>query len=249
MIQFFRKIRQRMLTENKFSKYLIYAIGEIALVVIGILIALQINARVKWNENRNLEIEYLNAFSYELEEDISFYKNLINSLGLQNKSVRNVIEVIENPQEVILDSLQFINDYRKGGFGDVLDRSSVTWKELQSTGQMALIQNKNLIRKFFEYYDFAERFALDFKKFPLEQRLIAREIEHGLFNLNEHDDYYKNWRHDQIPRKEVFEYVRTNKKLLYHLKSVLISSKVQMELGEEVLVLAEEILDSIKIKK
>jgi sensor domain CHASE-containing protein len=43
MIKFFRKIRQRLLTENKFSKYLIYAIGEIVLVVIGILIALSIN--------------------------------------------------------------------------------------------------------------------------------------------------------------------------------------------------------------
>ena len=49
MIKFFRKIRQRLLTENKFSKYLIYAIGEIVLVVIGILIALQIN---NWNEER-----------------------------------------------------------------------------------------------------------------------------------------------------------------------------------------------------
>ena len=45
MIKFFRKIRQRLLTENKFSTYLIYAIGEIILVVIGILIALQVNNR------------------------------------------------------------------------------------------------------------------------------------------------------------------------------------------------------------
>lgn len=43
MIKFFRKIRQRLLTENKVSKYLLYAIGEICLVVIGILIALQLN--------------------------------------------------------------------------------------------------------------------------------------------------------------------------------------------------------------
>lgn len=52
MIKFFRKIRERLLTENKFSKYLLYAIGEIALVVIGILIALQIN---DWNENKKNE--------------------------------------------------------------------------------------------------------------------------------------------------------------------------------------------------
>lgn len=56
MIKFFRKIRQKTLTENKFGKYLTYAIGEIILVVIGILIALSIN---NWNEIRkykNLEI-------------------------------------------------------------------------------------------------------------------------------------------------------------------------------------------------
>jgi hypothetical protein len=50
MITFFRKIRQKMLTENKLSKYLLYAIGEIVLVVIGILIALQVN---EWNNDRN----------------------------------------------------------------------------------------------------------------------------------------------------------------------------------------------------
>jgi hypothetical protein len=51
MIKFFRKIRQKLLTENKFSKYLIYAIGEILLAVIGILIALRIN---NWNKELKL---------------------------------------------------------------------------------------------------------------------------------------------------------------------------------------------------
>lgn len=49
MIQFFRQIRQRLLIQNRFSRYLIYAVGEIILVVIGILIALQIN---NWNESK-----------------------------------------------------------------------------------------------------------------------------------------------------------------------------------------------------
>jgi hypothetical protein len=56
MIKFFRRIRQKLVTENKpalpagrFSKYLLYAIGEILLVIIGILIALQIN---NWNDKR-----------------------------------------------------------------------------------------------------------------------------------------------------------------------------------------------------
>lgn len=53
MIKFFRHIRQPLLSENKFSKYLLYAIGEIVLVVIGIPIALQIN---NWNEQRKAAI-------------------------------------------------------------------------------------------------------------------------------------------------------------------------------------------------
>ena len=73
MIKFFRKIRQKLLTENKLSKYLLYAIGEIVLVVIGILIALQIN---NWNQ-RKLEqtslSEYLSSISQNIKDDI---KNL-----------------------------------------------------------------------------------------------------------------------------------------------------------------------------
>lgn len=71
MIIFFRKIRQRLLTENKFRKYLIYAIGEIVLVVIGILIALSIN---NWNENRKL-----------LKSKTEYYKQLVEELNLDIK--------------------------------------------------------------------------------------------------------------------------------------------------------------------
>ena len=49
MLRFFRRIRQRLLTENRFSKHLLYAVGEILLVVIGILIAFQVDS---WNEER-----------------------------------------------------------------------------------------------------------------------------------------------------------------------------------------------------
>ena len=57
MIKFFRKIRHNLINEGKTTKYLKYAIGEIVLVVIGILIALQIN---NWNEQRKQKLNYLN---------------------------------------------------------------------------------------------------------------------------------------------------------------------------------------------
>ena len=64
MIKFFRKIRQKLLSENKFSKYLIYAIGEIILVVIGILIALQFN---NYNEQHK-HLQAINETITAIEE-------------------------------------------------------------------------------------------------------------------------------------------------------------------------------------
>ena len=74
MIKFFRKIRQNLLMENKTGKYFKYAIGEIVLVVIGILIALQIN---NWNEDRKNQIEekaILSKFKQDLKSDSIYYQ-------------------------------------------------------------------------------------------------------------------------------------------------------------------------------
>ncbi len=86
MIKFFRHIRQKLFRENRISKYVLYAIGEILLVVIGILIALQIN---NWNENRKLvdqENKILNELHANLRADsidhtanMEWYENSSNS--------------------------------------------------------------------------------------------------------------------------------------------------------------------------
>ena len=83
MITFFRKIRQKLLSQNQITRYLVYALGEIVLVVIGILIALQVN---NWNENRKkqaLSQETIGNLKTELEEagielDRAYHFNLEN---------------------------------------------------------------------------------------------------------------------------------------------------------------------------
>lgn len=89
MIKLFRKIRQKILAENKLSKYLIYAIGEIILVVIGILIALSIN---NWNERRKekeLEKELVSVLITDLKSkkaefvsDLAIGKTIIKQSNL-----------------------------------------------------------------------------------------------------------------------------------------------------------------------
>lgn len=74
MLRFFRTLRQRLLAENRVSRYVLYALGEIALVVIGILIALQVNT---WNESRKARVQ-----------EIKIYKEILNDLQVTQKEVR-----------------------------------------------------------------------------------------------------------------------------------------------------------------
>jgi hypothetical protein len=96
MIKFFRHIRQRLIQEKNMGKYLKYAIGEILLVVIGILIAIQIN---NWNENRKkqaLELELLKqvnseieSLEYDVSTDLTFLKLGQRSHDRIFKAIRN----------------------------------------------------------------------------------------------------------------------------------------------------------------
>ena len=93
MIKFFRKIRQNLLMRNKSGKYLKYAIGEIVLVVVGILIALQIN---NWNENRKATINECMLVGKMIEQTVSdsslFYKRIEN-LTNDIKYIGNYISI------------------------------------------------------------------------------------------------------------------------------------------------------------
>jgi hypothetical protein len=95
MIKFFRNIRKKLLAENKFSKYLIYAIGEIVLVVIGILIALQIN---NWNEDRkkrDLELSTLAELKSNLLADIKDVQDDMRVYDLASNSSDIIIDYID----------------------------------------------------------------------------------------------------------------------------------------------------------
>jgi hypothetical protein len=104
MIKFFRKIRQQLLTESKFSKYFLYAIGEIILVVFGILIALQINNWNEWKKDRVKEKEVLVSLAENFELNIEALESDIESLLKFNTSSRIVLNVLDN-QQPFTDSL------------------------------------------------------------------------------------------------------------------------------------------------
>ncbi len=88
MFRFFRQLRQRLLpiaigTENKFSRYLFYALGEIMLVVIGILIALQINT---WNDSRLQEKEAMTFYQNTRQQLLEDRQNIEGQIAYNNKN-------------------------------------------------------------------------------------------------------------------------------------------------------------------
>ncbi len=138
MIKFFRKIRQNLIMENKTSKYFKYAIGEIVLVVIGILIALQIN---NWNENRKLKSKadiYVNKIINDLKVDTLNISKLINRAVTHKKEIANYFEYFNSEDSINVEQLiDSINDLEV--FYLKYFPVNKTFKDMESSGNSDLL--------------------------------------------------------------------------------------------------------------
>ena len=143
MIKFFRKIRQNLLMENKTGKYFKYAIGEIVLVVIGILIALQIN---NWNENRKQASKtkhLIERLIIETKQNIQNIKLEIEHAQKVHKEIKTILlmfgETINEDQNTKMDSLLawIAPDY-------ALNLNLNTLIEARDNGEVSLIKSDTL---------------------------------------------------------------------------------------------------------
>jgi hypothetical protein len=160
MIKFFRKIRQNLLSENKFSKYLIYAIGEIVLVVIGILIALQINSWNQFKKDRLEELSILTRFENDLQEDL----NRINLLYKYNERlVRDLRVIIRGLSNKDLGRDIFAERSKNMTRYATYDKIDGTYKETVSAGKLSLIVDDAIRDEILKFYETAESdFPVDF---------------------------------------------------------------------------------------
>ena len=151
MIKFFRHIRKKLLSENKFSKYLLYAIGEIILVVIGILIALQIN---NWNEHKKSTSQLraqLIAIQNDINSDLSLFEKRKEVLKSATASGDRLWVVINNSKPVE-DSVLLKIDFIEAGNFPEYHIITTAYDDLISTGYSSLIKNKALKTSLANYY-------------------------------------------------------------------------------------------------
>ncbi|MAZ73798.1 MAG: hypothetical protein CMC70_11710 [Flavobacteriaceae bacterium] len=160
MIKFFRHIRKRLIDDppehngsvragNRFSKYLLYAIGEIILVVIGILIALQIN---NWNEDRKNKTTEGNYYC-RLLEDFELDKQNIKRLSEESdyKIKKSKALLLELPKKQ-KSKEYLIDNYIQGLRTNAFTPSKVTILDITSSGKLNLINNDSLKKTLIRYY-------------------------------------------------------------------------------------------------
>ena len=189
MIKFFRTVRQRMLQENRFSRYFLYAIGEIVLVVIGILIAVQIN---DWNEIRKIKLSnstQLHKMVVELEANIARMELLAtNNTGRmsygfpsQELAVANCDSLLRLTYVGLSETdLPFLTTARFFAGQSSLNLHQDVFEELKSTGRLNTVGSDSLvsaIKKYNKRYLREEYYA------QLHNTAVLRDMEKMEYGL------------------------------------------------------------------
>mgnify|MGYP005993493067 CR=1 FL=1 len=238
MIKFFRKIRQKLLAENKLTKYLLYAIGEIVLVMLGILLALQVNNANEERKSRALERAYLSDIHQDFidnknqfEERLQYFRNqfqIADSLG------RYVFPITDNNWKDV-----------KKVYGGVFlpntfdpNRSSIN--ALISSGRVDIIQNDSLKKKILAWNDKYE----DYKEG--EYALLKLWDNWNEIMINEpYFDDYRDYTNQSIPLNLKIKLENLMRRRRAELGLITSKWKVNQE-SEELLLLINSIISLTK---
>ena len=181
MIKFFRKIRQNLLSEGKTGKYLKYAIGEIVLVVIGILIALSIN---NWNEDQkaiNKEKLILQEFKTSINKDLLGYdENYVLRLERKKSGLDSLLYYMKNNHN-IHDSL-FKKFYGMMSSNIKLTHDGGPYEALKSSG-LYNIKNDSLRTAINRTYINLMRWQLFSHNTDAENNTKISELENKVSNI------------------------------------------------------------------
>lgn len=207
MIKFFRKIRKSQLNEGKTGRYFKYAIGEIALVVIGILIALQIN---NWNENRKQRIEETKLLS-------SIYKQFNYNLNEVERAIwtaqmiqQKCIHLLENMgSKGVLLSRDEADSLVYSGFRRIVtfDVSNGILDDILNSGKLHIISSDTLREKLANWPSALEDVKEDEKwtvEIRNEQTLPFLQQNYSIHPYSGIDSGF-DWDYKEVFRMKAFE--------------------------------------------
>ena len=251
MIPIYRKLRKKMADDNKPIKYARYAIGEIVLVVIGILIALQINT---WNQNRIKaaeELHILKALKIGLEKDLGDLKANAMSINSSISSGNKVIHALENDlsyQDSIADHLGIFM------FPVMFVHSTSAFETLKSKG-IDLIGNADLRDQIIGVYDSGYTFFLQNEAITLDE--AERGLKH-IFPTRFRESYVYDLDKDGYEPRLVpidYEALKSDQEFMYYLKSynnrlnILLNFHYKLRLLKSVQALIDSLGQEIEVEE
>ena len=188
MLLILRKMKQSYFSDNEFRKYLLYALGEMVLVVVGILIALQID---NWNSNK-LEQETLRNYLYTIERNIGSDRASIDEIRSARVRVLGL-----SLRWMFFGRLRSSYDVSEIMFaGTVIDQASMLrhfnanssgYEALKSSGALAQMQGTDIERLLYDYYDTVTRIEAQEQDFNDLTRMLSLQV------LSNWPDEFERW--------------------------------------------------------
>ena len=206
MLTFFRKIRKALLDSGSLRKpaspagrYLVYAIGEIALVVIGILIALQINNWNEWRKDRIKERAVMEDILNNLIRNNEISRNSLQMLNEFDQSTEIVLSALRNrnPYSDTLNS-HFFHSTRTGGL--LFPLSSQGYESLKNAG-FDILQSEYLKDEVLDLFEVTYKTIKEKTQWSMDMAVQYDEYFHTIFTAERRDEYipidYDNLLNDQ----------------------------------------------------
>jgi Family of unknown function (DUF6090) len=176
MIKFFRHIRKEQMETGKTANYLKYAIGEIVLVVIGILIALQVN---NWNEERKTRLQEHNTLEKlyeESQEIVSYLTSMYNDYNGYIQSINKSAQALKNKTLGELNEDEFAFGVYSTAYYQGISPPKRAFDELNSTGKILNIRSENVRKSISDYYAFLEYLNIQLVYF---RNQFTKPVEEG----------------------------------------------------------------------
>ena len=156
MLRFFRRIRKMLIEQKKITSYIFYALGEIVLVVIGILIALSVN---NWNEERKNRIEekaILTALNRDFTKNLEMFTSIKNTHIKAHESAKSIQTLINSPLSVTFFTDENVNLYKAALEHHSFNPYNGVVNSLINSGNYLLLRNDSLQNLIISWNDVLE---------------------------------------------------------------------------------------------
>ena len=219
MLYFLRKIRKSLIQDGSLKRYILYAIGEILLVVLGILIALQIN---NWNENRidnRLERVYLNEILENLYVDKGEISKVFARQELEMSKTKECLQILTNG---VMDELHFDTLFNEATRGNPTFYPKVGgYNSLVTQRGTTIIRDKEVLDGVTQLYEhFYERIKMNGSL--LDHRFTEMQnLKHEIYSNYNNAFLKEEWR-DSEKAKSILNYTFSiRERVYYHLDYTL----------------------------